>query len=407
MGEMDNLMELFRDKIMMKGLHVYNGKVVSIPTSGMLYYSGYGTMIEAGELFFDALLLQYYGNTQVMADTLKLYLSYQRSDGFLPRMVSIDPRFEQLNPKYRFEKNEHAQPFLLQTALLTARARGGATDWLEQEEYEALCRYLGHWIRHWVRDDSGLCVWNSAQHRMADENQDSAGTWRSLSCQGVDLACCLMNEYKAAAQVAKMLDKKEDVREFTAEAEKIQEKIQRYFWNEEDGFFYDRDVRTGTAIKKKHSHCLDVLAYGAASQEQAERIVKEHIQNPEEFWSEYSVWDYAKNEPGATDVMKPRNAYALVHGLQRYGYQELARELAEHYEKMILRQPLLCEGYHAETGEGYGKSPYYTGVHMLLAFLKSELEAGFNPYEIFAADVPTDCSEIGQRMNVKEILSNF
>ena len=86
---------------------------------------------------------------------------------------------------------------------------------------------------------------------------------------------------------------------------------------------------------------------GIVSPRRAERLVKEHLTNPEEFWIEFPIACYAKTEPdyvqgdirdwgcnwrGSTWI--PTN-YMIMHGLIDYGYADIARELARKTVELV------------------------------------------------------------------------
>ena len=80
-------------------------------------------------------------------------------------------------------------------------------------------------------------------------------------------------------------------------AEKLAKAINKVFWNEQDGFYYDRDEKTGETIKIKSVAGFLPMWAGVASPAQARRLVRDHLLNLKEFWLDYPVATYAKSEP--------------------------------------------------------------------------------------------------------------
>lgn len=372
MGAMKAYIPLMRDKAMAYDMHTYG--IGGDRRKNQLFYSGYGTSFFTIESWYDAVLCLHFGNCQIVIDSLDLYLSFQKEDGFLYRDISMDPRTNADNPFYLYESEEHAQPFLFQVALLITRYRGGDVSWLSSENYVRLKKYLYHWLNSWVRDDSGLCVWNGAQHGASDTAFARAGSWRYMYCAGSDLNSLLYAELRAAAELAAAMDHREDAAVFSDLGEKRLAMIQKYLWNEEDGIFYDYNVLTGQQIKVKHCHSFDTIAFGTATREQAERMVREHICNPDEFWTACPIPSYALTEPDYTQYyvpadgshfihtageghcnwsggLWPHTVYMLTHGLYRYGFINEAEKMVSHMEALVEKNPLLHEWYNAETGE--------------------------------------------------------
>jgi len=205
--------------------------------------------------------------------------------------------------------------------------------------------------------------------------------------EGVDLNCYLVRELEAMAEIAKAIGKDGEAVGFTAHAEELKAKINEVFWDEEDGFYYDRSEKTGKLNKVKSVAGFIPLWVGAAPADRAERLVKEHLLNPNEFWTNYPVATWSKSEPdyhqekhgnestwmGSTWI--PTN-YMVFRGLLRYGYTDVARELADKTFELVVSEVDLREYYNGETGAGQGLSPFWgwsgLGYHM-----KAEVEAGF------------------------------
>ena len=203
--------------------------------------------------------------------------------------------------------------------------------------------------------------------------------WRSFYCEGADLNSFLYLEFLAAEKIAIAKGFRNDAAYFAAQAQRKKQLIQKLLWNEQDGFFYDRDIRTGLPIRVKSVNGLYPLWAGIPDQRQARRLVYEHIMNPKEFWSAYPLPSYALNERNYTqhhvpcpliDIyyalpdghcnwrggIWPHGNYMVAHGLQRYGFMEEARNLARKSYEVAAADPDIYEWYNAETGKVQGSS---------------------------------------------------
>ncbi len=425
--DMKKYIPLMRDKVMACGIHTY--ELPGLPSRSMIFYSGYGSGIFTVEFFYDTFLLLNFGNSTIAQNTLELYLSYIQKDGFLARHVEPLDNSEN-NPFYMYEQEEHAQPHLFRITLLLARKRGGDLSWLTMENYERLKAYLEHWLRYWVRDESGLCVANSAPHACADTAFERAGIWRSLFCASVGQNADLYAEMCAAVEIARALGFSADAEHFESLARKHKERIQRYLWNEEDGIFYDYDVRSGQPIRVKHCHCFDILDTQIATSEQAASMVHRHICNPDEFWTEFPIPSYALNEKGYTQYhvlpegedfvqylgnghcnwrggLWPHSAYRLAHGLELYGYHQEAMHIAKQCEELVRRNPMLHEWYNPITGDGCGTTPFYAGIEILTCFLEEELKQGYSPFPVCSVQEPLNNDGVMLALEVKPIPENI
>jgi len=394
------------------------------PQSGLCYYSGYGDDIFSCEAYYDTIALSHMGADETLAlNTLRVYLRSAHEDGHIPRHC-LGPLDRTLGyPWGGFEEEEHAQPFLWQMALLISRARGNA-EWLSPEEYTRLRRYLDRWLTDWDRDGNGLSEWASAPHAMADTAFDRAGVWRSYFCEGVDLNCYLYLEFLAAEALARALNLEEDAAYFAGHARKKQELIQATFWDDKDGFFYDRDIRSGEPIKVKAAEGFMPLWARIATPEQARRLVEEHLTNPQEFWTPYPIPTYARSEPSYTQYHQPPPGsdplwylapghcnwqgglwphmnYMITHGLVAYGYCEEAMHIARRSLEIVAADPLLHEWYNAETGEGQGSYPFWAGVEVLMGFLCAEIQAGFDPSKIEAVGIRFESDQVRRELGLE------
>jgi putative isomerase len=143
------------------------------------------------------------------------------------------------------------------------------------------------------------------------------------------------------------------------------------FWDDGDGFYYDRNEKTGRLIRVKSVAGFIPLWAGIAPRDRAARLIQDHLLNPKEFWTKYPVASYAKSEPdfyvgtqrgecnwrGETWI--PTN-YMIFHGLLRYGYPGVAKQLAQKtLELALARNPVTREYYDSDSGKGEGMNPFW------------------------------------------------
>lgn len=156
-------------------------------------------------------------------------------------------------------------------------------------------------------------------------------------------------------------------------------------WNEEDGFYYDRDA-DGHLREKSYVGFIPFIA-GAPDETQVERILT-HLRNPAEFWSDYGIRSLSADsgiyEPGYSlsgwknsnwrgPVWLPIN-YLLVQTIAAHDpalAEELRENLIATVENEWQRTGHFFEYYHAETGEGLG-ADHQTGWTALVANLIHE-----------------------------------
>ena len=195
------------------------------------------------------------------------------------------------------------------------------------------------------------------------------------------------------SHIASLLQLKEDAQCYQLWAEDLLQAIRRHCWDEKDGMYYSVDLNllpyTGKAEiifgkpfvlhegAPRDYPCLIqrlgswsgfmALWAGVATEEQAERMVRENLLDEDGFWAPYGIRTLAKWEKmyNLKATHNPSNwqgpiwgisNYMVFSGLVKYGYDKQARQLAEKtialYGKDLQENGVLHEYYHPESGEG-------------------------------------------------------
>jgi putative isomerase len=350
------------------------------------YFTGYEyKTLYDWDQYFEAIVQLYLGwDTLYIENGVSIFLNYLQEDGFIAR--TVPKRLEEE------EATEHVKPFLAQIALLVHKRKGNI-EWLEQNGYEKMRKYLLYWLECKDKNKNNLSTWDSAPHSGMDNQHERAGWWKDCFCEGVDLNCFLYRECIAFAEVANIFGNENDNELFVHYSEKIKEAIQRLCWDDETGFFYDRNEKTGDMIIVKSSAGFTPLWAKIATASQAARMISEHLLNPLEFWRPFPVPSYSADGKGySEDYLQddlgcswrantwiPVNYY-IMHGLMNYGYREIAGILAEksyHLVKKIGDR----EYYTSESGRGCGLDPFW-GWSLLAYFMPFEACYGYDPTDL-------------------------
>ncbi len=346
----------------------------------MQYFSGYqyNTLYD-WDFFFESKVLLHLGiGYEQIVNGIKIFLANQESDGFIARL-SI-PTMDKLSGG---DSCEHCKPFLTQTLMMLV-ANGKSVDWLTEDEYERLKKYIIYWIEKEDRDKNGLCIWRSAPHSGMDNQHVRCGWWGDCFCEGADLNSYLYMEINAFIQLAELWQQEDDVKLFRSYAKRIKDVVNRYLWNEDAGFYLDRNEKTGETISCMCCSGFMPLWAGIADENQARRVIEEHILNPEEFWRDFPVSvmsakekgyseNYLKNDLGCcwrANTWIPIN-YIVYQILNRYGYFEKAEELAKKTFEICSKEGAR-EYYTSESCRGQGLNPFWGWS--LLGFLMKEIK---------------------------------
>ena len=359
-----------------RGLHDFPGA-----SGQMITGYAYGEYYD-WDLYFENIYLSYYGISKYNLTNFKVFLDRQLTDGFVSRTIGVT------YPK----PTQMFKPFLAQIAVLGSKQNGDDYEWLRDRYYERLQKYLKRWFEY-DTDGNGLPVWNSSDASGMDNQISRAGDLDSYQDEGVDLACYLYRELEAMQIIADKLGKSEDAKSYGAHAKQLAAAINKVFWDEKDGFYYDRNQKTGRQIRVKSVVAFLPLWAGIASHEQARRLVNDHLLNRNEFWLKYPVATYAKTEPDFYEGSKsgecnwrgttwiPTN-YMIMHGLIDYGFRDEARQLAFKTFHMALDEnPVTREYYNSDSGRGNGMNPFW-GWSSLAYVMPLDFAEHYNPMDL-------------------------
>ena len=141
-----------------------------------------------------------------------------------------------------------------------------------------------------------------------------------------------------------------------------QKSLERKCWDQKAGFFYSIDAITGEAYPEITISGLFPLILDIDGK-RAERLVRDHVLNEEEFWLPYPLPCVAKSSPR----FSPRGSlmalwrgpnwicmsWYVVKGLQHLGFRDIAAKITAKLVEMVLRSGFR-EQYNPFTGQGYG-----------------------------------------------------
>lgn len=364
-------------------------------STGLKYFTGYQykTLYDWDQYFESIVQFHIHWPSEYIRNGVLIFLEHQKDNGFIARSV----------PSNDWHDFEHVKPFLSQIALFVID-NYGEQDWILNDIYfPKLKKYLDYWLEDMDSNKNGLSEWMSAAHTGMDTQHERAGFWKDRCSEGVDLNCYLFRELRAFARLAELKGEKKLAILYRHKAMTLKKKINDLLWSDEDGFYYDRmtnpnyilsqSAPDGSALRNvnlkgdlipvKSAAAFTVLFAEVAPRDRAERLVKEHLLNPREFWSEYPLCVLSKSEPGYTptnmltdvgctwraNVWIPVN-YMVVHGLKYYGMNMIADILA-YQTRLLISKSGNREYYNSETGDGLGLNPFW-GWSLLGYFIENE-----------------------------------
>ena len=188
-----------------------------------------------------------------------------------------------------------------------------------------------NWERYGRRAGGSIhfLYWNTGLGSGMDNTPRGGNGW-------VDMSCQMVIQYNNLAHICDELGMSGSARSYRTTSKEIADRINRWCWNENDGFYYDVDS-IGVQVQWKTAGTFWPLLAGVASNAQAERLVK-HLQDPNTFWRPFVFPTLAADQKGYDPmggywlggVWAPTN-YMIVKGLENYGYEDFAAEATEKY----------------------------------------------------------------------------
>ena len=256
--------------------------------------------------------------------------------------------------------------------------------WFLQEAFAPLLRWNRWWAEN--RDMKGYLTWGS-DGKNAPENLDDTSrgtragailesgldnspmyddavydaTTHKLEFADVGLMSMYIADCDALATVADTLGE-------AAAAKEIRERSARYrtqlatLWNSDAGIFLNKDLHTGQFSTRLSPTNFYPLLAKAATPQQAEAMIRNHMLNPKEFWGEWIIPSIARDDPAFKDqeywrgrIWGPMN-YLVYLGLRNYNDPEVSGQFAQKSYELFLQEwkknGHVHENYNAMTGLG-------------------------------------------------------
>lgn len=310
-----------------------------------------------------------------------------------------------------FKSYDRSQPPVGSMVCLQMYERYG-DKWFLEEVYQNLTIW-NEWFMEHRQTKNGLLTWGSDPYEplfghhfevgavnelqgaayesgldnspMYDDIPFDTETHRLL-LDDVGLTGLYIHDCRCLSKIAEILGDITASKKLLERAELMEERMEE-LWDEEFGMYLNRRTDTGAfeyRLSPFHFHALYSHKVG---QKRAERIVKEHMMNQEEFWGEYVLPSIARNDPAYPDneywrgrIWAPMN-YLAYMALCEYDLMEARKGMAEKSKNLILKEWLreghVHENYNADTGEGCDsnnsdKFYHWGGLLALIALLEIE-----------------------------------
>lgn len=257
------------------------------------------------------------------------------------------------------------------------------------EVYPQLARWHRFWMTYRDGNGDGLLEWGSdpipapiawwAPHTQQAAKWESGldnspmyedipfnETTNTLELADVGLTCLYASDTECLAKMADALGKPDEAKAYREEYEGLKQRINDLLWDEEAGIYCNRHWDGRLADRYSPTSWFPLFC-GVATPERAERSIREHLLNPEEFWGEWVIPAISRKDPNFPvqkywqgRVWGPFN-FLVYTGLKRYGFDDIAEELAEKSQQLLMKEwreeGHIHENYNAITGDGDDVDP--------------------------------------------------
>ena len=183
----------------------------------------------------------------------------------------------------------------------------------------------------------------------------------TMELQDVGLNSLYIADCRALAEMASILGREAEEKELLQRSEQFSAALET-LWDEDVGLYLNRHTDSGKLSSRLSPTLFYPLLARVPDPKRAERMVREHLLNLEEFWGEYVLPSISRSDPqfprqrywkGA--IWPPLNFLTYL-SLRNYGFAEARSELADKSLRMFLdewrRKGYVSENYSSITGTG-------------------------------------------------------
>ncbi len=226
------------------------------------------------------------------------------------------------------------------------------------ELYPKLKKYLEWDLANRDTDGAGLCEWmveGDVNCRCGESGLDNSSRFDCATrLDATDFNAYLAQECEIMAGFAKISGNDSDVALWQGRHEKLCRLINERLWSEEQGFYFDYNLRDRALSGIYAVSGFLPLICGAPSKAQAAKLVA-HLTNPDTFGTPFRVPSVAKchHDVYSKDMWRGpvwiSTNWLIIRGLKRYGFlaeaAALAAETMDEVEKMYMKHGTFFEFY--------------------------------------------------------------
>jgi hypothetical protein len=347
--------------------------------------------------FFHSILLTDLNDPELPYLFIRNFNIAQAPDGGMPGGCSITQDFEKYYKEVTEQGSNDMQPIAVAVTMKYLKDKPGWTKDKIKVMYEMYDKYVLWLYKSKDKNKNGLVEYTNSFNSGADDSPRFDGLYPGgnhiglmEAVEGLEQNVWLSLMHYNLSEMATMLGDPKASKAHKQKASNLEEKIEKYMWNEADGMYYDINTVTQKQIKVKSAFTFMAMFLKNARKDRIERLVKEHLTNPKEFWTNYPVPSVALSESTFTQgtmwrgPVWPNINWLICLGLEQQGFKNIAKELAGKTVEMMgpqyegdvcTRGPRFNEWFNPITGEAYGNENMSWGcgaADLILRFLDEE-----------------------------------
>lgn len=325
-------------------------------------------------------------------DQIRNELAFQQKDGMIPGVVNFDAE-----GKASWRPGKAFPPLWVVSADEYVRLTGDRV--LLAECLEALRKQIG-WFEHERAVSGGGFYYLDVVRKIWESGMDEGIRYdvrpsAPAACVDATSHVCML--YEHAARWSKVLGL--PPAQWEEKAKSLQRFVQTELWDPESGFFYDQWTVHEPSRRHLAFEGMWPVVAGAATPEQAQRVIEGHLLNPKEFFTPHPIATVAISDPKFELRMWRGPAwncmtYWAARGCIRYGHKDAAAQLLhaalDATAADFARTGTLWEFYHPQLGEAKALYRKVKGRH-----IPCDDYIGHNP--LFAmTDLWLECQKLTQ-----------
>lgn len=325
---------------------------------------------------FHSILLSNLKDTDLPYQFMENFSFVQAPDGGMPGSSSFKQDFEKYSKEVQKYGSKDMQPIVSAVTLKYLKEEHGWKSDKIKLIYDSYVKYIDWLYKCKDKDKNGLVEYTNSFNSGTDDSPRFDGLFSKGNHVGVMQAVESVEQnvwlslmHYNLSEMATLLGDAEAAAKHAKKAAILEAKIEKYFWNEADGIYYDINTTTHQQIKVKAEFTFMVMFMKNARKDRIKRLVIEHLTNPKEFWVNYPVPSVALSESTFTQKTMwrgpvwPNMNWLICLGLEQQGYKDIAKQIAIKTVKMLgpqyqgdvcIRGPRFNEWFNPINGNALG-----------------------------------------------------